>query len=1224
MVNIKVMEKVSERGNSPPDVGSHATSPIDPSVTNAMVDIEMARIVVLGEASLLTTALLKCHHSHHTYYYGSRGGLGSGLKQSMSLPNRLAFAVAVENEEDEDDFLDDTFGIISDPSNGTPSSPVHHPLPTDPILKNLIRLKGKLRKGSRSSFNVTTDPSYLIPFCEVIKNKDTSGPITGMALQSILKFINYDLVSYTESLGSVQLIGDSVTKARFIGTDTSSDEVVLMRILDVLKQLIIRGYKSLSNETICEIMQSSFRIAFEPRLSELLRKNAEQALLDMVRCLFQKLSSYTDEYVGSNVGPGLIKSGSGVKMPSGFGKKKEKMYQSSITERMEINSSANSSPTNESVPSISGDTVPVRDQLVKSMSDASLAESVASDTSIITAVVPESAGSDNESIKPDQDVSNQLKQESNINRNRTEPHGIESINELLCYMTTLTSPLPESQNSESMINIGLNLLIVAFESAITDIGNKSCLLKVIKNDLCFNMIQLLQSSRPLTSFALTLRLCFLIFTALRHLLKYQMEMLFTRLKELITTGNAPIEYRELSLEYLVGFFRHLPSLSHELFFNYDLDPYASNLLEDLYQFFSKNCFSSSSPNDPSVSGSGIAATGSASFSPIQLLSLDAFLTNLNSLHRAELCKDVSLIPGSEIDSCTVNESDRQSPPGDRDIGLPEPHPASEPNFESKVVLVSSYPKTLLEIEHLKQRKRMLWMASDQFNIKPAKGIQFLKENGLVADEKEIATFLRDNSKLDKKMLGEYLSHKNNPIILNAFIDTFNLRGTRLDEALRLYLETFRLPGEAPLVSNLLEPFAVSWHINNDSPFENNDAAYTLSYAIIMLNVDQHNINVKRQTPSMTCKQFINNLRQVNGGKDFDPKMLTQIYEAIKTKEIVMPAEHHGILRDKYLWKCLLGKSETSAGVYWFSDFKGSSVPIEQTRRYSTAGNPHAIPLHLLNNQLFSTLWGPAIAAMTFVFDKININHNSNLTQRILNNGFSSCALLCSSYGHLDNLIVILCKFTLSSNTSLNTTNTTSVNYLQPLLSHKSQMAAQTLFGILREYSNYMRESWSNIVEIILHWFKSGFLDDLLEVDDFALNEKLKMKRKITVKSSKNSNESSSTFLSSFYMYFAGSNPDIAVESMKMDDGTLKSSAGVTGDGASSSGPSSLNAAPENLINKYCQPLSLVEESRFLHIDSLLELIKALMNVQIEVVDEEGDDIEAFRLELLVQITLLNR
>jgi len=39
--------------------------------------------------------------------------------------------------------------------------------------------------------------------------------------------------------------------------------------------------------------------------------------------------------------------------------------------------------------------------------------------------------------------------------------------------------------------------------------------------------------------------------------------------------------------------------------------------------------------------------------------------------------------------------------------------------------------------------------------------------------------------------------------------------------------------------------------SNGEPFANADAAFTLSYAIIMLNVDQHNHNVKKQNIPMT-------------------------------------------------------------------------------------------------------------------------------------------------------------------------------------------------------------------------------------------------------------------------------------------------------------------------------------------------------------------------------------
>lgn len=63
-------------------------------------------------------------------------------------------------------------------------------------------------------------------------------------------------------------MADAVTHARFVGTDAGSDEVVLMKILMVLRTLLLSSVgKLLTNESVCEIMQSCFRICFEMRLS---------------------------------------------------------------------------------------------------------------------------------------------------------------------------------------------------------------------------------------------------------------------------------------------------------------------------------------------------------------------------------------------------------------------------------------------------------------------------------------------------------------------------------------------------------------------------------------------------------------------------------------------------------------------------------------------------------------------------------------------------------------------------------------------------------------------------------------------------------------------------------------------------------------------------------------------------------------------------------------------
>jgi len=71
----------------------------------------------------------------------------------------------------------------------------------------------------------------------------------------------------------------------------------------------------------------------------------------------------------------------------------------------------------------------------------------------------------------------------------------------------------------------------------------------------------------------------------------------------------------------------------------------------------------------------------------------------------------------------------------------------------------------------------------------------------------ISNWLRTNPLLSKKQIGEYISARQNPDLLKAFISTFNFAGQRIDEGLRSYLTAFRLPGEAPVIQRLLEAFS---------------------------------------------------------------------------------------------------------------------------------------------------------------------------------------------------------------------------------------------------------------------------------------------------------------------------------------------------------------------------------------------------------------------------------
>ncbi|KAG8135077.1 hypothetical protein E2320_008127, partial [Naja naja] len=76
-----------------------------------------------------------------------------------------------------------------------------------------------------------------------------------------------------------------------------------------------------------------------------------------------------------------------------------------------------------------------------------------------------------------------------------------------------------------------------------------------------------------------------------------------------------------------------------------------------------------------------------------------------------------------------------------------------------------------ELIMIKNKKKLLISGSEHFNQKPKKGIQLLQEKNLLAtpmDNNQVAKWLRENPKLDKKMIGEFVSDRKNVDLLDSF------------------------------------------------------------------------------------------------------------------------------------------------------------------------------------------------------------------------------------------------------------------------------------------------------------------------------------------------------------------------------------------------------------------------------------------------------------------------
>lgn len=460
------------------------------------------------------------------------------------------------------------------------------------------------------------------------------------------------------------------------------------------------------------------------------------------------------------------------------------------------------------------------------------------------------------------------------------------------------------------------------------------------------ILQLLNTER-LTIFAADLQVCFLLFESQRSCLKFHLEYYLNKLTEIIGSENQRMQYeiRELALDNLLQFLR-IPSFATELYVNYDCNLYCTNLLEDLVKLLSKNSLSATqiySIHDISLDGLMTIIDDIEKNCSKQVVAKDAsvtvgFVGGRHSRNSSSIDKIILDHSGSDLHATTSGGEDSGTVQSLQSFINKKKHSSVNADATGETTVGPDAQNKFDAITHdqlmeIKNRKQILTQGTELFNQRPDKGIQFLQEHNYLnpqLDPAEVAHFLRENSSLDKNMIGEYISKKKNveSKILENFVKSFNFESTRIDLALRQYLETFRLPGEAPLIMMVMEHFADHWHVSciqfpfykftyfssgifpdfflefyfsfflpskcsfvdfflfslqkmNGEPFADTDAAFRLAYAIIMLNMDQHNSTAKRLNIPMTAEDFKKNLRGCNGKRDFDDEMLESIFNAIK-------------------------------------------------------------------------------------------------------------------------------------------------------------------------------------------------------------------------------------------------------------------------------------------------------------------------------------------------------
>ncbi|KAK4617730.1 hypothetical protein CLAFUW4_12238 [Fulvia fulva] len=886
----------------------------------------------------------------------------------------------------------------------------------NPLMSAFAKLRSDL-KHCRDIQEFET-PSLLQPFLQVTRSSSTTAPITSLALIAITKMLAYNIVN-PDSPGfgyGMQLLASTVTHCRFEGDNSPSDEVVFLRILKLMEDMICGSSgEVLGDQSVCEMMECALSICCHLRMSEVLRRSAEISMVTMCQTIFGRLKTLETEFEEGNEGEDIGK------MEEDVGA--EEMDKAKI----------------ESAPN--GDFGP---DAMKQSRNTSLE-------------VPGMNGTP----RPSEDVNGSqlgLSKGGEEDLVDVRPYGLHSIRELFRVLADLLDP-HDRQRTDTLRVMALRIVNVALEVAGPSIANHPSLASLAKDTLCRNLFQLVRSEN-IAILHESLRVAGTLLATCRSVLKLQQELFLSyvvaclhprvpipdepnidpvlyegvpaaptlvrqqtasqaggpavpssgrstpvpvrdRQKLGMEGGSRKPDAREAMIESVGGLVR-IPSFMVELFVNYDCEVDRSDLCMDMVGLLSRNAF----PDSVTWSTTNVPP-----------LCLDSLLGYVQFI-------------ADRMDDEPVT------------AGLPDQAALREQRRQKKVII----------------------RGATKFNESPKGGIAFLAAQGIIDDPNDpycVTKFLKGTTRIDKKVLGEFISKKSNEAILDAFIDLFDFQGLRVDEALRELLNSFRLPGESALIERIVTVFSEKYmKAAQPEQIVNPDSAFVLIYAIIMLNTDAYNPNIKAQN-RMKFGDFARNLRGVNDNSNFDQDFLQEIYDAIKSREIVLPEEHDNKHAFEHAWKELLVKTQTA-----------ENLAICETNLYDA--------------DMFAATWRPIVATLNYVF--VSATEDA-VFQRVIA-GYNQCAQIAAKYNIsecLDHIILSLARIsTLATETPPSTALNTEVQASGKSImvskfavefgrDNKAELATLVLFRIINGHEAAIRDGWTEIVRITVNLFVNSLV-----------------------------------------------------------------------------------------------------------------------------------------------------
>ena len=701
----------------------------------------------------------------------------------------------------------------------------------------------------------------------------------------------------------------------------------------------------------------------------------------------------------------------------------------------------------------------------------------------------------------------------------------ESANRLFNTHAT-TDPL--ALNSKIL---SLELILAAMDFCGEAFCEGERFIHLVQHYLCSSLLKNCMSEQTQIAFISQKIFLVLVYKFKAHL-KQEIEVFLSNVfLKVLDSPNSSFKQKALVLESLRSLSNDV-SLLTQLFLNYDCDLHEKNLYKEIIHMLTK--LAGRATSSPAAS---VSRKDSEEETELSLAAIEVLVTTMKAMLRAlglpggeESSEDSA---GAKIRGMlsidVVEAAGKTEEPRDAasfsaatesltdDISVSDRISTAVGDFEE--IGSSDVAGQIVDAFEMKRNAEQNFeIGAVKFSLSLKGGLNFFIENGLVErDSREVALFfLANRDKLDKTQMGEALGREPDAAfvkeagvepekggpgfwvrILHHYIDVLDFTGLLFDEAIRLFLSGFRLPGEAQKIDRIMEKFAEKFTSQNPDVFPSADTAFILAFSVIMLNTDLHNPSIKPER-RMTLDSFLRNNRGIGeNGSDLPPEYLEGIFNRIKERPFSLKEDDDA--RERAAQKqisdsLVLFESSTLFGTTaeqrkreTFKKEKDELMaqterlirrrPEKSTRAAGNSTNLDAVAPSDVVRPMFDVTWGPLLGILSRVLE----SSDDERSVTVCLSGFVY-AVRISSHGRMslarDTFVSSLAKFTLLG----------SIKEMK----RKNIESVRTLLSIAIVDGEHLGECWEPVLQCISQLARLRLHASGLDADESFLGKQKKV------------------------------------------------------------------------------------------------------------------------------------